>query len=54
MQLRYIHGACFVAGDVVDEINADLLVLSSDTVHDKTIDANLLAEFVSCPVLLLP
>lgn len=31
-----------------------MLVLDSQAVHNKAIDANLLAEFVSCPVLLLP
>jgi len=41
-------------GDVADEINADLVVLHSAAVHAKHVDANLLAEFVPCPVLLLP
>lgn len=41
-------------GDVADEIAADLVVLSSEAVHSKHVDANLLAEFVPCPVLLLP
>eukprot|EP00884_Botryococcus_braunii_P005233 jgi/Botrbrau1/14710/Bobra.0108s0060.1 len=40
--------------DVADEISADMLVLSSTMIHSKAIDANLLAEFVPCPVLLLP
>ncbi|GMH39300.1 hypothetical protein BSKO_07198 [Bryopsis sp. KO-2023] len=43
-----------VVGDVADEIGADLVVMSSDTIHNKTVDANLLAEFVPCPVLLVP
>lgn len=43
-----------VLGDMADEIKADLVVLSSDAVHQKCIDANLLAEFVSCPFLILP
>lgn len=43
-----------VVGEVADEVEADLLVLHSQTVHNKEVDANLLAEFVSCPVLLLP
>lgn len=42
------------AGDFADEINADVVVLSSEAVHAKHVDANQLAEFVSCPVLLLP
>lgn len=46
--------ASALVGDVADEVGADLLVLSSSGVHDKHVDANLLAEFVSCPVLLLP
>lgn len=41
-------------GDVADEANADLLVVSSEAVHSKKVDANLLAEFVPCPLLLLP
>lgn len=43
-----------LVGDVADEISADLLVISSEAVHTKQVDANLLAEFVPCPVLLLP
>lgn len=43
-----------VVGDVADEVDADLVILSSSAVHDKLVDANLLAEFVPCPVLLLP
>jgi hypothetical protein len=39
---------------VADEVNADLVILSSEAVHAKHVDANLLAEFVPCPVLLLP
>lgn len=42
------------AGDVADEINADMVLLSSEAVHAKHVDANQLAEFLSCPVLLLP
>lgn len=46
---------CFFApGEVADEIDADLVVMSSDSVHKKVVDANLLAEFVPCPVLLVP
>lgn len=43
-----------LVGDVADEIGADLVLISSEAVHGKLVDANLLAEFVPCPVLLLP
>lgn len=43
-----------LVGDVADEIEADLVLVSSEAVHTKQVDANLLAEFVPCPVLLLP
>ncbi|WIA08392.1 hypothetical protein OEZ85_007831 [Tetradesmus obliquus] len=43
-----------LVGDVADEISADLVLISSEAVHTKQVDANLLAEFVPCPVLLLP
>lgn len=43
-----------MVGDVADELDADLLVMSSEAVHSKAVDANLLAEFVPCPMLLLP
>jgi hypothetical protein len=36
------------------QVGADLVLLSSEAVHGKRVDANLLAEFVSCPLLLLP
>ena len=41
-------------GEAADEVGADLVVLSTAAVHDKHVDANLLAEFVPAPVLLLP
>ncbi|KAG1680328.1 hypothetical protein FOA52_015418 [Chlamydomonas sp. UWO 241] len=41
-------------GDVADDIEADLVLLSAEAVHAKHVNANQLAEFVSCPVLLLP
>ena len=41
-------------GEAADACSADLVVLSSAAVHDKHVDANLLAEFVPAPVLLLP
>ncbi|KXZ44455.1 hypothetical protein GPECTOR_67g295 [Gonium pectorale] len=46
--------ASVLVGDFADEIAADMVVLSSEAVHAKHVDANQLAEFVSCPVLLLP
>ncbi|KAG2423580.1 hypothetical protein HXX76_015219 [Chlamydomonas incerta] len=46
--------ASVLVGDMADEISADMVVLSSEAVHAKHVDANQLAEFVSCPVLLLP
>ena len=42
------------AGDVADQSSADLVIMSSEAVHAKIVDANLLAEFVPCPMLLLP
>ena len=41
-------------GDAADSFKADLVVMSTDVVHEKHVDANLLAEFVPAPVLLLP
>jgi Set1/Ash2 histone methyltransferase complex subunit ASH2 len=41
-------------GDVADDVSADLCILSSECIHSKRVDANLLAEFVNCPLLLLP
>lgn len=43
-----------VIGEVADELSSDLVVISMDSVHSKHVDANLLAEFIPCPVLLLP
>ena len=37
------------AGNAVDQIEADLVLLSTEAVHAKAVDANLLAEFVTCP-----
>jgi hypothetical protein len=41
-------------GEAADSTGADLVVMSSAAVHDKHVDANLLAEFVPAPLLLLP
>lgn len=46
--------AAALVGDAAAATNATLCVLSSDAVHEHTTDANLLAEFVDCPLLLLP
>ncbi|GAB4848438.1 hypothetical protein Ancab_003134 [Ancistrocladus abbreviatus] len=43
-----------VIGEVADEMSLDLVVLSMEAIHSKHVDANLLAEFIPCPVLLLP
>ncbi|CAG9465831.1 unnamed protein product [Pedinophyceae sp. YPF-701] len=47
-------GAAVVVGDLADELDADLVVLSADACHMHSVDANLLAEFVPCPLLMLP
>jgi hypothetical protein len=41
-------------GEVADTISADLVVVSTSAIHEHHVDANLLAEFVPAPVLLLP
>ncbi|XAR58010.1 hypothetical protein NMG60_11026337 [Bertholletia excelsa] len=43
-----------IIGEVADELNLDLVVMSMEAIHSKHVDANLLAEFIPCPVLLLP
>ncbi|KAK9670659.1 hypothetical protein RND81_13G216000 [Saponaria officinalis] len=43
-----------VIGEVADDLSLDLVVLSMEAIHSKHVDANLLAEFIPCPVLLLP
>ncbi|KAK9904885.1 hypothetical protein WJX75_004862 [Coccomyxa subellipsoidea] len=48
------HNSSVVVGNAVDQVEADLVLLSTEAVHSKAVDANLLAEFVDCPVLLLP
>ena len=37
------HNASVAVGDAADECSADLLILHSDAVHAKRVDANLLA-----------
>ncbi|CAH2043024.1 unnamed protein product [Thlaspi arvense] len=46
--------ATAVIGEVADELKMELVVMSMEAIHSKFIDANLLAEFIPCPVLLLP
>uniref|UniRef100_A0A7S3VNP1 UspA domain-containing protein n=1 Tax=Dunaliella tertiolecta TaxID=3047 RepID=A0A7S3VNP1_DUNTE len=46
--------ASVLVGDKADEVEADLVVLSSEAIHAKYVDANQLAEFVSCPLLIVP
>ncbi|KAF7809623.1 Rossmann-like alpha/beta/alpha sandwich fold [Senna tora] len=43
-----------IIGDVADDLNLDLVVISMEAIHTKHVDANLLAEFIPCPVMLLP
>ncbi|KAJ8443587.1 hypothetical protein Cgig2_019569 [Carnegiea gigantea] len=43
-----------VIGEVTDDLSLDLVILSMKAIHSKHVDANLLAEFIPCPVLLLP
>lgn len=50
---QHIEGVV-IAGDIADQSAADMVVMSSEAVHAKIVDANLLAEFVPCPMLLLP
>lgn len=33
----------------MDQVEANLVLLSTEAVHSKAVDANLLAEFVDCP-----
>jgi hypothetical protein len=43
-----------IIGEVADDLNLDLVVISMEAIHSKHVDANLLAEFIPCPVVLLP
>ncbi|KAK3037141.1 hypothetical protein RJ639_031028 [Escallonia herrerae] len=43
-----------IIGEIADEMNLDMVVMSMEAIHSKHVDANLLAEFIPCPVLLLP
>lgn len=46
--------ASVAVGEAADEFGADVVVMSANAVHEKYVDANLLAEFVPAPLLLLP
>ncbi|OIT40255.1 PREDICTED: uncharacterized protein LOC109237051 [Nicotiana attenuata] len=43
-----------IIGEIADEMNLDVVIMSMEAIHSKHVDANLLAEFIPCPVLLLP
>ncbi|XP_051115409.1 uncharacterized protein LOC127240653 [Andrographis paniculata] len=43
-----------IIGEVADDMNMDLVIMSMEAIHSKKVDANLLAEFIPCPVILLP
>eukprot|EP00250_Pteridium_aquilinum_P003189 c13510_g1_i1 orf=55-702(+) len=43
-----------IIGEIADDLSLDLVVLSMESIHAKHIDGNLLAEFVPCPIMLLP
>ncbi|MBA0741892.1 hypothetical protein Gogos_015012 [Gossypium gossypioides] len=40
--------------EVADDLNLDLVVMSMEAIRSKHVDANLLVEFIPCPVLFLP
>jgi len=54
LQRATTQPASVMVGDVADEVAADMVVVSSEAIHAKYVDANQLAEFVSCPLLVLP
>ncbi|KAH7352731.1 hypothetical protein KP509_19G061000 [Ceratopteris richardii] len=43
-----------IIGEIADDLNLDLVVLSMESIHSKYVDGNLLPEFVPCPIMLLP
>lgn len=43
-----------IIGEIADEMSLDMVIMSMEAIHSKHVDANLLAEFIPCPVLLLP
>ncbi|KAF2312447.1 hypothetical protein GH714_034703 [Hevea brasiliensis] len=40
-----------IIGEVADDLNLDLVIISMEAIHSKHVDANLLAEFIPCPSL---
>lgn len=54
LEAEETHNSSVIVGDAVDQLEADLVVLSAEAVHTKKVDCNLLAEFCTAPVLLLP
>ncbi|VAI35258.1 unnamed protein product [Triticum turgidum subsp. durum] len=43
-----------IIAEVADDLELDLVVLSMEPIHSKHVDGNLLAEFIPCPILMLP
>lgn len=43
-----------IIAEVADDLELDLVVLSMEAIHSKHVDGNLLAEFIPCPILMLP
>ncbi|XP_020161317.1 uncharacterized protein [Aegilops tauschii subsp. strangulata] len=43
-----------IIAEVADDLELDLVVLSMEAIHSKQVDGNLLAEFIPCPILMLP
>ena len=54
IERAYEKQASVLIGDVADEAGADVVLVPSEAVHSKHVDANQLAEFVAAPLLLLP
>ncbi|PPS10333.1 hypothetical protein GOBAR_AA10319 [Gossypium barbadense] len=46
--------ATAIIAEVADDLNLDLVVMSMEAIRSKHVDANLLVEFIPCPVLFLP
>jgi len=43
-----------IISEIVDDMSLNLVVMNMEAIHSKHVDANLLAEFIPFPVLLLP
>eukprot|EP00891_Asterochloris_glomerata_P004897 jgi/Astpho2/4897/Aster-05826 len=50
---KVAENAAVAVGDAADQVAADLVALHTDSIHQKIFDANLLAEMVPSPMLLL-